>query len=247
MSERILFLTGHLARPRLEKVLASLDAPFEWSIFDIGVKVAALMTEAIITRRLPRPVTANRVLVPGRCRADLDRLAAEFGVPFERGPEELKDLPAYFGKARGLDLSRHDIRIFAEVVDASALSVDTILTRAEAMRLAGADVIDLGCLPDTPFAHVDDAVRALKAAGHQVSVDSAATHEPRRGAKAGAHFLLSLTEHTLDLATESGAVPVLIPAEHGNMPSLLRAAEAARRRGIGAILDPVLDPIHFGF
>src|SRR5262245_40271356 len=175
------------------------------------------MTEGIITRRLPRPVNASRVLVPGRCRADLGRLGAEFGVPFERGPEELKDLPAYFGKARGLDLTRHDIRIFAEIVDASALSVDTILGRAEAMREAGADVIDLGCLPDTPFAHLEDAVRELKRAGHQVSVDSADDDELRRGAKAGAHFLLSLTEKTLDLAAGSGAVPVLIPSQHGDM------------------------------
>ena len=84
MVERILFLTGHLARPRLEKVLASLhDIEFEWAIFDVGVKVAALMTEAIISRRLPRPMTADRIMVPGRCRADLDRLTAEFGVRFE--------------------------------------------------------------------------------------------------------------------------------------------------------------------
>src|SRR5215470_11936205 len=183
MAERILFLTGHLARPRLEKVLAAIgDAGFDWSIFDVGVKVAALMTEAIITRRLPRPVNADRVLLPGRCRADLGRLAADFGVPFERGPEELKDLPGYFGKGRGLDLTRHDIRIFAEIVDAPALPVDAILARADAMRRAGADVIDLGCLPDTPFDHLEDAVRELKGAGHQVSVDSAATEELARGA-----------------------------------------------------------------
>ena len=92
MAERILFLTGHLARPRLEKVLARMgDTGFDWSIFDVGVKVAALMTEAIISRRVPRPVQADRILVPGRCRADLDRLSADFGVRFERGPEELKD------------------------------------------------------------------------------------------------------------------------------------------------------------
>ena len=56
MTERILFLTGHLARPRLERVLAEIQRPdFEWAIVDIGVKVAALMTQAIIARRLPRP------------------------------------------------------------------------------------------------------------------------------------------------------------------------------------------------
>ncbi|MGZ3319766.1 MAG: DUF6513 domain-containing protein [Xanthobacteraceae bacterium] len=249
MAERILFLTGHLARPRLEKVLARIeDADFEWSIFDVGVKVAALMTEAIISRRLPRPVQAERIVVPGRCRADLDRLSGEFGVRFERGPEELKDLPAYLGKrGRGLDLSRHDMRIFAEIVDASALSVDAILARATAMRAAGADVIDLGCLPDTPFPLLEDAVCELKAAGLPVSVDSAATDELRRAAKAGASFLLSLTEHTLDVARDSGATPVLIPATHADLASLLRAAEAADKLGISAILDPILDPIHFGF
>jgi len=249
MAERILFLTGHLAYPRLEKVLAGLgDVGFEWSILDIGVKVAALMTESIIARRLPRPVNANRVLVPGRCRADLDRLAAEFGVPFERGPEEINDLPAYFGKGgRNLDLSRHDIRIFAEIVDASALPVDALVARATAMRAAGADVIDLGCLPDTPFTHLEDAVRVLSAAGFQVSVDSADTDELRRGGRAGAKFLLSLTENSLDVAVETGATPVLVPAPHGDLPSLLRAAEAADERGIAAILDPVIDPIHFGF
>jgi dihydropteroate synthase-like protein len=249
MPEHILFLTGHLARPRLEKVLAGLGNPgFEWSVFDVGVKVAALMTEAIIARRLPRPVAANRVLVPGRCRADLARLAAEFGVPFERGPEELKDLPAYFGKGgRGLDLTRHDIRIFAEIVDASALGVEAILGRARAMREAGADVIDLGCLPDTPFGHLADTVQALKQEGFRVSVDSADPDELRRGARAGADFLLSLTEKTLDLAAETGVTPILIPAEHGDLASLFRTAEAAARRGIAAILDPILDPIHFGF
>src|SRR5215468_8619423 len=183
MAERILFLTGHLARPRLEKVLAGLgDAGFEWSVFDVGVKVAALMTEAIIVRRLPRPVAADRVLVPGRCRADLDRLSAEFCVPFERGPEELKDLPAYFGKhGRDLDLSRHDMRIFAEIVDASALPVDAIVARAHTMRAAGADVVDLGCLPDTPFPHLEEAVQELRARGFGVSVDSANAEELRRG------------------------------------------------------------------
>jgi dihydropteroate synthase-like protein len=247
--ERILLLTGHLAQPRLEKVMAGLGpTPFHWSVRDIGVKVAALMTQQIIANRLPRPLEANRVLLPGRCRADLDRLSAEFGVPFERGPDELKDLPGYFGKGgRAPDLSHHDTRIFAEIVDAPQLGVAAILARAAAMRAAGADVIDVGCLPDTPFPHLEDVVRALRDAGFAVSIDSADTEELRRGARAGAHYLLSLTEATLDLATEGGATPVLVPASHGDLASLLRAAEAAQQRGIAALLDPVLDPIHFGF
>ena len=249
MSEHIAFLTGHLALPRLQKVLAGMEAPgFTWSVIDIGVKVAALMTEPIIARRLPRPIEATRIMVPGRCRADLQRLSAEFGVPFERGPEELKDLPAFFGKGgRGLDLSRTDIRIFAEIVDASALAVADIVRRAEAMRAAGADVIDLGCLPDTPFPHLPESVRALIAEGYAVSVDSADPDELEAGARAGAQFLLSLTESTLSIAADTGTIPVLVPASHGDLASLLRAVEAADKRGITAILDPILDPIHFGF
>ena len=98
MAERVLFLTGHLAHARLQKLFSEAGGfGLDWSIVDIGVKVAALMTEAIIKRRLARPVVADRVVVPGRCRADLQRLTAAFGVRFERGPDELKDLPAHFG------------------------------------------------------------------------------------------------------------------------------------------------------
>jgi dihydropteroate synthase-like protein len=249
MADRILFLTGHLAHARLEKVLAGAgELGFAWKVFDIGVKVAALMTEAIITHRLRRPIDADRVVLPGRCRVDLARLSVTFGAPFERGPDELKDLPGYFGKrGRPVDLSRYDMRIFAEIVDASAMTVDQIIERAASMRTAGADVIDVGCRPDTPFPHLEDTVRALRKGGFAVSVDSAAADELRRGGAAGANFLLSLTENTLDIAAETGATPVLIPAPHGDLASLLHAAEAADRRGIPAILDPVVDTIHFGF
>lgn len=249
MTDQILFLTGHLARARLEKILGeSGDLGFTWTVLDVGVKVAALMTEQIINRRLPRPVEANKVMVPGRCRADLKNLSAEFGVQFIRGPDELKDLPSYFGKhGQNADLSRHYMRIFAEIVDAPALTIDAIIERAALMRAAGADVIDLGCLPDTPFPHLEDAIRALQANEHVVSVDSANTEELRRGVLAGAQYLLSLTVDTLPLATETSAVPILIPAAHGELLSLLQAAEAAEKLGIRAILDPILDPIHFGF
>ena len=249
MRERILFLTGRLAEKRLEKVLQGMEpTAFDWSVFSVGVKVAALITEPILMRRLPRPIDADRVIVPGRCRADLTRLTQDFGVSFQRGPDELKDLPMFLGKAgAALDLSRHALRIFAEIVDASQMSVEAIVARAELLRAEGADVIDLGCLPDTPFLHLEDAVRELKARGLAVSVDSADPEELRRGGIAGADYLLSLTEGNLAIAEETGARPVLIPAQHGDLASLYRAAEDAQKRGLSAILDPVIDPIHFGF
>lgn len=249
MTERILFLTGHLARPRLERLLGGLgESGFEGFVVDVGVKVAALMTEAIIGRRLSGPLGADRVVVPGRCRADLARLSAAFGVPFVRGPDELADLPAYLGRrGEAPDLTRHDVRLFAEIVDAATLPVDAICARAAVLRAAGADVIDLGCLPDVPFPHLADTVRALKMDGLAVSVDSADPDELRRGGVAGADVLLSLTAATLDIAADTGATAVLIPERHGDLATLVRAAEDAACRGVRAILDPILDPIHVGF
>ncbi len=248
MAESILFLTGHLARARLEAVLHTMTASFDWKVLDIGVKVAALMTEDIIMRRLPSPIAADKVMLPGRCRADIDRLGERFGVPFLRGPDELKDIPLYFGRARkASDMSKYDIRIFAEIVDASALAVEAILERARFYAKAGADVIDLGCLPDTPFPHLGEAVAALKKEGFKVSVDSADASELLRGGRAGADFLLSLNESTLAITDEVASIPVLIPKEHGDMASLYRAMDTLDAKGRAYLVDPVLDPINFGF
>jgi dihydropteroate synthase-like protein len=249
MTEHLVFVTGHLAEPRLRQVLAGLgETPFTWEVRNLGVKVAALMTPEIIRRRIGALEGVSRVILPGRCRGDLEALAAQIGAPVERGPEEVKDLPEFFGKVgRRRDLAEHDCRIFAEIVEAPSLSVEAILARAARLHADGADVIDLGGLPDTPFPHLEEAVQALRGAGYNVSVDSGNPDELRRGAGAGAGFLLSLTEETLDLAFETDAIPVLIPARHGDMPSLLRAAERLDAAGRPFLADPILDPIHFGF
>jgi dihydropteroate synthase-like protein len=248
MAESILFLTGHLARPRLEAVLNGMNAGFAWKVLDIGVKVAALMTEDIIMRRLPKPVEADQIMLPGRCRADLDRLSDRFGVKFLRGPDELKDIPIYFGRARkAADMSKYDIQIFAEIVDASALPVEAIIKRAEDYVQKGANVIDLGCLPDTPFPHLEETIRTLKEEGYKTSVDSADPDELLRGGKAGADYLLSLNEETLSIAGQVASIPVLIPKDHGDMESLYRAMDALDKEGRKYLVDPVLDPINFGF
>ena len=248
MAESILFLTGHLAKPRLEAVLTSMDADFAWKVLDIGVKVAALMTEQIILRRLPKPVEADRIMLPGRCRADLERLSAHYGLPVVRGPDEVKDIPVYFGRARkASDLTKYNIQIFAEIIDATTMTVEAILERAEDYSHKGADIIDLGCLPDTPFPHLEEAVLALKDHGYKASVDSADPDELLRGGKAGADFLLSLNEDTLQIADQVHSVPVLIPKDHGDMDSLCRAMDALDAKGRKYLADPVLDPINFGF
>jgi dihydropteroate synthase-like protein len=245
-----LFLTGHLAESRLRGVLAGIaDLDFSWEIQDIGIQVAALMTTDLIRRRLRRDAAeADRVIVPGYCRGDLAALGEELGLRFERGPEDLHDLPSYLGRTgEAIDLSLHNVRIFAEIVDAPQLSVGDILARAHDFAGEGADVIDLGCLPATAFPHLEESVAALKREGFAVSVDSADLGELRRGGRAGADYVLSLTEDTLALAEEMAATPVLIPARPGDVDSLCRAAERMERQGRAFVVDSILDPIPFGF
>jgi dihydropteroate synthase-like protein len=247
--EHILFLTGRLAQPQLERVLSGIaDAPFTFEVREIGLQVAALMTADMIRRRVEPPVKADRIIVPGRCRGDLEALAAHYGIPVQRGPEELKDLPRFFNRAaRPVDLSEYEVAIFAEIVDAPRLAVEAIVQRARALQRDGADVIDLGCLPETPFAHLEDSVRALKSEGFAVSVDSVDAQELLRGGRAGADYLLSLTVDTLWVADEVASTPVLIPKTPHDEASLHAAIDALAGKGRAFLADPILDPIPFGF
>lgn len=242
-------LTGHLARRALTRVLEGMaERDFDYLVHDLGISVAALMTTDLVARRLPDAMGCTRILLPGLCAGDPEPLGARYGVPVERGPKDLKDLPAFLGgAARSVDLTRHDMTLFAEVVDALDLDVPGILARAARYATDGADVIDIGCLPGRDFGHLEEAIQALKAAGHRVSVDSLDPGELLRAARAGADYLLSLKESTLDLAFEVDAVPVLIPERPGDDGSLERAIDRLQAAGRPFIADCILEPIHFGF
>ena len=248
MSENLLFLTGKLAEKSLHKVLASMQpTDFKYRVAQIGVSVAALMTPELILRRLPDAGDADKIVLPGLCRGDLRKLEEKYGIPVERGPADLKDLPQYFGRGgKEPDLSRYDVKIFAEIVEAPDLSVAGIVKKAEFYRAQGADVVDLGCLPNTPFPHLPEAIQALKAEGFQVSVDSLNTDDLLLAGKSGADYLLSLTEKTLWIADEVPSTPILIPSSPGNLASLYRAVDAMQKKGRSFIADAILDPIPFG-
>jgi dihydropteroate synthase len=250
MANRILFLTGKLAEPSVHKVLQEMaPLPFEYRVHQLGLSVAALMTDKMIARRLkPEDYQGyDEIIVPGRCRGDLLALSEELGIKVTRGPEEIKDLPLHFGKARKQpDLSRYSVKIFAEIVDAPERSIDSLIERASYYRDNGADVIDIGCLPQEQFPHLEEAIQALHDEGFKVSVDSLTLSDLARAAKAGADYLLSLTEESIDLAKETDAVPILVPAEPGSLASLERAMEAMDKIGKPWIADPILEPIHFG-
>lgn len=249
MSERILFVTGKLAEKSLRRTLERMSSrPFEFEIRTLGVAVAALMTTTLIGRRLENVDGFDRVMLPGRCRGELEPLSVQFGLTVERGPEELKDLPRHFGvDGKAHDLKDSDMRIFAELVDAPHSSIDEIVQRAEKYRADGADVIDIGCLPDTAFPHLEDAVSELKRAGFLVSVDSLVDDDLLRGGHAGADYLFSLSSRSLWIADEVDAVPILIGDEPNSLESLFATVDEFSARGRPFYADAILDPIHYGF
>ncbi|VXC86783.1 Dihydropteroate synthase [Burkholderia sp. 8Y] len=252
--EHIVFLTGRLAEQSLYRVLegiapADAQSAFTWEVREIGLQVAGLMTADMIRRRVAVPLSTgtSRMIVPGRCRGDLDALTAHYGVKVERGPEEVKDLPQFFGReARHVDLSRYETEIFAEIVDAPHLDLEGIAARARDYANQGADVIDIGCLPETPFPHLEDAVAMLKNEGYRVSIDSMLADELLRGGRAGADYLMSLNVDTLWIADETASTPILVPREPHDMASLDAAIDAMKARGRPFLADPILDPIPFG-
>jgi dihydropteroate synthase-like protein len=249
MTERVVLVTGSLAEPRVKRVAGELtNDEIKPLVANVGVKVAALMTTDIVERRLKLPDGADRVIMPGRFRGDLERLSDFFGTRFERGPDEIADLPEYFGHAKqAVDLSEYDVTIFAEIIDATLMTPAQIVERAKTMRADGADVIDLGCLPDSPFPHLEDSIVALHSEGFKVSVDSFNAEELSRATRASADYLFSLSEKTIAIADEGPAVPILVSAGVADAASLDRAIDIMIAKGKSFYADPILDPIHYGF
>ena len=81
--EHILFLTGKLAYPGVVQILEDMQSDlFTYSVRNLGLNVASMMTTNIIKRRLKDIEQFDRVILPGRFRGDLDELSSHFQIPF---------------------------------------------------------------------------------------------------------------------------------------------------------------------
>jgi len=246
--EKILFVTGKLAERQLQRILSAMKPEFSYKINQIGVNVAALMSENILMRRIKKDKEIDKIIIPGRFRGDLEKLSKYFKVPVLRGPDDIRNLPDFFGMDKKKEeLEKYDCLIFAEIVDATILSVSEIIGKAEKYKNDGANVIDLGCMPDTKFNHLEETIEKLKALGFLVSVDSANDEELLRGGKAGADYLLSLSEKNAFISDEVSSIPVLIPSKQGDIKSLERVINTFLIKKKKFLADPILDPIHYGF
>jgi dihydropteroate synthase len=249
--ERIHFVTGRLAEPSLRRVLADLGprVGFDYSVDVLNITVAALMTTPWIARRLAVPPGTDRVVLPGSVSGPLDVVTAAAGVPVERGPADLRRLDEWFGQTRGdrAGYGAHAIEILAEINHAPRLSRVELLATARRLAADGADLIDVGCDPGSTWAGVGDAVRMLVAEGLRVSIDSFDRAEVGAAVVAGAELVLSVNSANAAAAADWGCEVVAIPDVPDDLGSLLDTADFLERRGVRFRLDPVLEPIGFGF
>ena len=173
---KLLFVTGRLAEESLRQVLEGLGPRLgcETEVSVLGISVAALMHVDWVSRKLTVPPDVDRVILPGWCQGNLETLSAKYGVPFERGPKELHDLPEYFGRGQRApaDLTQADIEILAEINHAPRMTDTQIVTLATHYRISGADVIDLGCIPAESWARSGEVTALLRREGFRVSIDS---------------------------------------------------------------------------
>ena len=248
---KILFVTGRLAEPALRHLLDDLAprAGFEAEVAVLPISVAALMTPQWVARHLATTSGVDRVILPGHCRGDLADVARAAGAPVETGPEDLRDLHRLFGDPHRPVYTgdRYDLEILAEINHAPRLSLDELISVAEHYRDEGADVIDVGCDPGSRWIGIGAAVEALKRRGFRLSVDSFDSAEVADAVSAGAELVLSVNASNRVAAADWGVEVVVVPDEPGTLLGLAETAAFLNARGLPFRLDPVLDPIGFGF
>ncbi len=249
---RILFVTGRLAEFALRRVLDDL-APrvgFVPEIAVMPISVAALMPPKWVARHLDVPPGIHRVILPGHCRGDLSPVIEKAGAAeVELGPEDLRDLPRHFGRAdpRLEGYGAFDIEILAEINHAPQLSMAELLDQAARFRAEGADRIDLGCDPGGPWRGVREAVAALVEAGHRVSIDSFDPMEVALAVEAGADLVLSVNATNREHAPDWGVEVVAIPDQPGTLDGLDATIDFLDAKRVPFRIDPILEPIGFGF
>jgi dihydropteroate synthase-like protein len=249
VAERRLFVTGKLAAPALRDALGRSGLPFDYEVAVMKITVAALMTTSWIARHLEVPDDVTEIMIPGMCEGSTDVLDERFGIPVEKGPADLKALPRWFGQADArASYGQRDVKVFAEINHVPRLDRDRILELAGYYRDAGADVIDLGLSLDRKWlADGPAAIAELRAQGFTLSIDTLDPDEIVMADAAGVDYVLSLNGSNRGLAERLEATPILIPDTPDDLDSLEATIAHLERLGKPYLVDPIIEPIGFGF
>lgn len=250
----VVLVTGQLAEPALRRVADQIAAnsAIRPHVVVMKITVAALMTVDWLRGKLQVPERTARVVLPGWCRGDVKALSEDLnGVPVERGPKDLRDLPEYFKQpASAVPYGDYDIEILAEINHANRLTREALTAEAQKLQAEGADVVDLGATPGEQWPDLAGAVRELKQLGLRLSIDSFDPAEVEQATSAGAELVLSVNETNRHLAKDWGVEVVVLPDGHQG-PDWLRSLETTLeildRDSVRYRIDPILEPIGFGF
>ncbi|ADB17303.1 dihydropteroate synthase DHPS [Pirellula staleyi DSM 6068] len=251
MPEHFHFVTGRLAEHALRQEVQTLSAKlgFDFTIDVLPITVAALMTPAWIAKHITPVAQATRIILPGYCRGDLTPIETKVNAKVEVGPRDLRALATHFGEkpARLEDYGNYTIEILAEINHAPQFSTSEIVAKAKQLAIDGADFIDVGCEPGNTWSQVGEVVRALVDEGLRVSIDSLNPAEIAQAAQAGAQLVLSVNSSNRQAAADWGIEVVAIPDDPQSLDSLDDTIEYLATRNIPLRIDPILEPIGFGF
>lgn len=249
--EKIRFVTGRLAESGLRERVARLadEHHFDFVIEVLPITVAALMTVPWVKRKLPPRDGFSRVILPGYCQGDLVELENHLQCPVEKGPADYRRLAEHFGETprSRFEADRYDIEIIAEINHAALQEIASVTEQAAAFAEQGADIIDLGSLPNHDWLNVADYVKAIRDLDLRVSIDSLMPREIERAVAAGAELVLSVNSSNREAAVDWGCEVVVIPDDPRSWESIDSTIDYLAERKVPMRLDPILEPIGCGF
>jgi dihydropteroate synthase-like protein len=248
--QRVLVITGKLAGDLARRVTADLSQQLqiEFDVRPVGITVAALLHVDWLLRKFQPDQTYDWVLLPGWIQGEIERLEAAWGIRCLIGPREIRDLPLFLGgKQRRVELCEYRTEILAEVNHAPRKTRAEVFAEIENYLTAGADVIDIGCIPGESWGGVGPLVQELVAQGVRVSIDSFDRAEVEAAVTAGAELVLSCSPVNVDWAKELDVEWVVIPGQNDDLESLWQVADQLREAGRRVRVDSILAPVGFGF
>lgn len=250
MTQKIHFVTGRLAESALRSELESLGPKvgFQYSIQVLPITVAALMTPKWIAKKLVVPEGTNQVIIPGYCHGELTPITENCPVPVIVGPKDLRNLAEYFGQAPDRSsYGEHDIQIIAEINHAPRQSLKSTIHQAQRLVESGADIIDVGCDPGSTWAQLGDCISQLRALDIRCSVDSFNATEVKAATENGAELVLSVNSSNREYCIDWGAEVVVVPDLPSDWQSMDETIEFLDSKNVPFRIDPILEPIGFGF
>ncbi|WP_347242891.1 DUF6513 domain-containing protein [Thermogutta sp.] len=248
-SEHFVFVTGRLAEPFLRRLLPDLATSydFQYTVAVMPITIAGLMSVPWIAERLKVPPETTRVFLPGRCSGDPHELEAKLGIPVERGPNDLYELPAYFRRRHRpcLPQDEYSLRIVAVVKDAADLPLPTLLDLADRLVADGADAVGLWHEDREPRPQLARTIKALHSHGHKVWVRTLEISTWRAAIAAGADFLEPPLEVPENLLPQTKLV--IEPHLPGTWEGVEETLQLLGRIGQPTILKQSLVPVGLGF